>query len=100
MYRYSCDEGMTWRNYNFLDENIVVWGIVTEPGEATTQLMLVTYIHPTCVPLPMVITCIGCLVHIHSLQVHTGRSSISILLLSFPSRVEHQIMKTGPCQMG
>ena len=42
VYRYSCDEGMSWRDFDFINDSIVVWGIVTEPGETTTQVLLVT----------------------------------------------------------
>ena len=41
IYRYSCDEGMNWSDFSFMNSPIVVWGIVTEPGETTTQVLLV-----------------------------------------------------------
>ena len=39
LYRYSCDEGMTWSDFDFMSSRIVVWGIITEPGETTTQVL-------------------------------------------------------------
>ena len=39
IYRYSCDEGMTWSDFDFINRPIVVWGIITEPGETTTQVL-------------------------------------------------------------
>lgn len=32
---YSWDEGETWNSYTFHDETIRVYGVLTEPGEAT-----------------------------------------------------------------
>lgn len=33
--RYSWDEGETWNSYTFHNETIRVYGVLTEPGEAT-----------------------------------------------------------------
>ena len=33
---------MSWSDFDFIDSPIVVWGIHTEPGETTTQALLVT----------------------------------------------------------
>ncbi|XP_028406976.1 sortilin-related receptor-like isoform X2 [Dendronephthya gigantea] len=33
---YSTDEGLTWKRYNFTDQDIHVYGLLTEPGETTT----------------------------------------------------------------
>lgn len=35
VYRYSWDEGETWNSYTFHNETIRVYGVLTEPGEAT-----------------------------------------------------------------
>ena len=40
--RYSCDEGVSWMDFNFISRPIIAWGIATEPGETTTQVMSVT----------------------------------------------------------
>ena len=37
---YSCDEGRNWVNFTFTDTSTVIWGVVTEPGETTTQVAL------------------------------------------------------------
>ena len=42
-YRYSCNEGMSWREFAFTNTRTALWGIVTEPGETTTQVLLVTF---------------------------------------------------------
>jgi hypothetical protein len=34
--RYSTDEGLTWKRYNFTTKPIHVYGLLTEPGETTT----------------------------------------------------------------
>ena len=39
--RYSCDEGRSWNDFSFSNEEVVVWGVVTEPGQTTTQVMSV-----------------------------------------------------------
>ena len=36
-HRYSCNEGMSWLNFTFTDTPTVIWGVVTEPGETTTE---------------------------------------------------------------
>ena len=33
---YSCDEGFSWQSYNFGDNQLTVFGVITEPGEHTT----------------------------------------------------------------
>ncbi len=36
---YSCNEGVTWQSYDFSNFNIgnmIVFGVLTEPGEHTT----------------------------------------------------------------
>ncbi|XP_028406957.1 sortilin-related receptor-like [Dendronephthya gigantea] len=33
---YSTDEGLTWKRYNFTDQHVHVYGLLTEPGENTT----------------------------------------------------------------
>ena len=38
---YSCDEGLTWTDFTFNTIPTVVFGIITEPGEATTVVRLV-----------------------------------------------------------
>ena len=42
LYRYSCNEGMSWTDFNFTDGSIALWGISTKPGETSTQVLLVT----------------------------------------------------------
>ena len=37
---YSCDEGRSWVNFTFTNTSTVIWGVVTEPGETTTQVAL------------------------------------------------------------
>ncbi|XP_062521984.1 sortilin-related receptor-like isoform X2 [Corticium candelabrum] len=37
---YSCDEGLTWKKKNFSDVDILVYGVITEPGEQTTVFSL------------------------------------------------------------
>ena len=39
--RYSCNEGMSWTDFNFTNSSITIWGMSTEPGETTTQVLLV-----------------------------------------------------------
>ena len=51
--RYSCDEGMNWSDFTFASFSVVVWGIITEPGETTTQLMSVTHITLTIALYPL-----------------------------------------------
>ena len=37
---YSCDEGLSWVKFNFTTTPTVIWGVVTEPGETTTEVAL------------------------------------------------------------
>ena len=37
---YSCDEGRSWDNFTFSNTSTVIWGVVTEPGETTTEVTL------------------------------------------------------------
>lgn len=37
---YSLDEGETWNAHVFVEENIRVYGLMTEPGENTTVFTL------------------------------------------------------------
>ena len=37
---YSCNEGLSWVNFTFTTTPTVIWGVVTEPGETTTELAL------------------------------------------------------------
>ena len=36
---YTCQEGLPgqWQEYTFLNKDIYVWGVVTEPGENSVQ---------------------------------------------------------------
>jgi len=34
--RYSLDEGETWNSYAFSSDKLIVYGLLTEPGEKTT----------------------------------------------------------------
>ena len=45
IYRYSCDEGMNWSEFEFINRSVVVWSVITEPGQTTTQVLLVTLTH-------------------------------------------------------
>ena len=47
IYRYSCDEGINWYNFSFTDAPVTVWGVITEPGLTTTQVLLVKHYHLT-----------------------------------------------------
>ena len=38
--RYSHDEGETWENYEFSSTKIIIYGLLTEPGEKTTVFSL------------------------------------------------------------
>ena len=35
---YSCDEGASWKSFTFSDTDIVIFGVITEPGETTTSV--------------------------------------------------------------
>ena len=37
---YSCNEGLSWVNFTFTNVSTVIWGVVTEPGETTTEVTL------------------------------------------------------------
>ena len=34
--KYSCDEGFSWHSYIFGQNQLTVYGVITEPGEHTT----------------------------------------------------------------
>lgn len=34
--KFSCDEGSNWNTYVFNADNMIVFGVITEPGEHTT----------------------------------------------------------------
>lgn len=34
--RYSTNEGETWKTFNFSDSPLIVYGLLTEPGEKST----------------------------------------------------------------
>ena len=36
--RYSCDEGLSWRSFDFTTTSMTVFGVLTEPGEHTTTV--------------------------------------------------------------
>ena len=36
--KYSCDEGISWRDYTYSSVNMTVFGVITEPGEETTTV--------------------------------------------------------------
>ena len=90
---------MNWRDFDFINNPIVVWGIVTEPGETTTQVLLVIHVLFSYA-LTITELCVGCLVQVRKLQVHLGLSSTSILLQYFSVHVKHQTMRIGLYQMG
>ena len=33
--KYSCNEGASWSSFNFATSNVVIFGVITEPGEST-----------------------------------------------------------------
>ena len=42
LYRYSCNEGMSWSDFSFSSSaSTVVWGMNSEPGESTSRVLLV-----------------------------------------------------------
>ena len=91
---------MNWRDFDFINNPIVVWGIVTEPGETTTQVLLVIHVLFSYTSQLLNYVCVGCLVQVQKLQVHFGLSSMSILLQYFSVHVKHQTMRIGLYQMG
>ena len=38
---YTCNEGSSWSQLTFTNENLRVYGVITEPGETTTVVRLV-----------------------------------------------------------
>ena len=36
--KYSCDDGFSWRNYTYTTTAMIIYGVVTEPGEETTTV--------------------------------------------------------------
>ena len=36
--KYSCDEGLTWRNFTYTTTDTTIYGVITEPGEETTTV--------------------------------------------------------------
>lgn len=42
--RYSCDEGLNWRTFDFTTTRMTVFGVLTEPGEHTTTVRYVALI--------------------------------------------------------
>ncbi|XP_065920049.1 VPS10 domain-containing receptor SorCS1-like [Dysidea avara] len=38
--KYSCNEGISWNDFTFTTTPTVIWGIITEPGETTTEVTL------------------------------------------------------------
>jgi hypothetical protein len=38
--KYSCDMGSSWSTFSFSSSNAVIFGVITEPGEATTVVSL------------------------------------------------------------
>ena len=36
--KYSCDEGISWRNFTYTQTSMTVYGVITEPGEETTTV--------------------------------------------------------------
>ena len=36
---------MSWSDFDFIDSPVVVWSVITEPGQTTTQVLLVTCAH-------------------------------------------------------
>lgn len=37
---YSCNEGGSWSSYQFFNQTLTVYGVITEPGETTTVVNL------------------------------------------------------------
>ena len=76
----------------------MVWGILTEPGETTTQVLLVTYTLHTCCVMSLIL-CVDFMVQNRELQAQLGLSPILILLQFFNIHVKHWTIITGQCQM-
>ncbi|CAI8030523.1 Sortilin-related receptor [Geodia barretti] len=38
--KYSCNEGLSWNSFTFTDSAMVIYGVITEPGEHTTNVSL------------------------------------------------------------
>ena len=38
LYRYSCNEGISWNDFTFTTTPTVIWGVIPEPGETTTEV--------------------------------------------------------------
>jgi hypothetical protein len=38
--KYSCDEGYSWTDFQFINQTITVFGVITEPGHHTTVASL------------------------------------------------------------
>jgi hypothetical protein len=36
--KYSCDEGLNWNSYTYVATNMIIYGVITEPGEETTTV--------------------------------------------------------------
>ena len=41
---YTCDEGLSWSELTFTNENVRVFAVITEPGETTTVARLEQFI--------------------------------------------------------
>ena len=39
--KYSCDEGLNWRDYAYTTTPMTIFGVITEPGEETTTVRYV-----------------------------------------------------------
>ena len=69
---------MSWSDFDFINSSIVVWGVVTEPGETTTQVMLVTYVVATmCVCVYAIVSIYHTYIHIRRLLGTNSRLSFS-----------------------
>ena len=36
--KYSCDEGASWSNFTYTSTPMIIYGVITEPGEETTTV--------------------------------------------------------------
>ena len=42
---YSCNEGKTWQSFSFSNTDMIIFGVLTEPGEFTTTVRWVGHTH-------------------------------------------------------
>ena len=90
---------MSWSDFSFANSPIVVWGLHTEPGETTTQVLLVACIYHCTHVVLCINLCVDFLVQIRKFYAQLGLSSILILLQFFYIHVKHWTITTGQFPM-